>query len=153
MFISAFTGDDGAIYAYQLEPKSGQWKLLQRTPGVENPFFLAVSPDNKFLYAIHAPGQFGGEAHEQIGAYEIFGRWHRRAETAEPSVDPRFLVVLLGCRCNRQDRGRRELLDRQRGISSGAQDGSLGEISSFVQHTGSSVNPARQKAPILIVPS
>ena len=35
---------------------------------------MAVSPDGRFLYAIHAPDKFGGESHEQIAAYEIVGR-------------------------------------------------------------------------------
>ncbi len=121
VFISAFApGEEGAIYAYQLDPDIGQLKLLQRTPGVEHPFFMAVSPDNKFLYSIHAPGQFGGDRGRANRRLRDRGT-HRRAEAAEPSVDPRFLFVLPGCRCNRQDRGRRELLDRQRGIPAGAQ--------------------------------
>jgi 6-phosphogluconolactonase len=147
VFISAFApGDDGAIHAYQLEPNLGQLKLVQRTPGVEHPFFMAVSPDNKFLYSIHAPGQFGGEAHEQIAAYEILGRAGklkllnhqstRGSSSCYLDVDATGKTVVVA------------------NYSTGSvaslpvhKDGSLGEISSFVQHTGSSVNPARQEGP------
>src|SRR5712691_4346931 len=74
VFISAFAaGDQGAIHAYQLELTTGSLKMVQRTTGVENPFFLALSPDRKFLYSIHAR-QFGGKENEQVAAYEIVGR-------------------------------------------------------------------------------
>ncbi|MHB8865694.1 MAG: beta-propeller fold lactonase family protein, partial [Pirellulaceae bacterium] len=54
VFVAAFApGEEGAIYAYQLETTTGQLKLLRRTAGVEHPFFLALSPNKKFLYSIH----------------------------------------------------------------------------------------------------
>ncbi len=69
VFISAFApGDEGAIHAYQLELKSGQLKRVHRTTDAEKTFFMAVSQESNFLYSIHAPGQFGGKTHEQIGA-------------------------------------------------------------------------------------
>ena len=74
VFISAFAaGDKGGIHAFQLEMKSGQLKPVHRTTGVEHPFFLALSPDRKFLYSIHAK-TFGGKENEQIAAYSIAGR-------------------------------------------------------------------------------
>ena len=60
VFISAFaSGDDGAIHAYRLNPGTGQLRPIHRTTDAEHPFFLAVSPDGKYLYSIHAPGEFG----------------------------------------------------------------------------------------------
>ena len=74
VLISAFAaGEQGAIHAFQLEPKSGTMKPINRTSGVEHPFFLAVSRDRKFLYSIHAKN-FGGEDHEEVAAYQIVGR-------------------------------------------------------------------------------
>ena len=62
VFITAFApGDEGAIHAYHMNPNSGQLTLAHKTTDVEHPFFIAISPDNRFLYSIHAPGQFGGE--------------------------------------------------------------------------------------------
>src|SRR5688572_16614809 len=74
VFVSAFAaGEKGAISAYQVDLESGALKLVERTGGVENPFFLALSPDRKFLYSIHAKS-FGGKEPEQIAAYELVGR-------------------------------------------------------------------------------
>jgi 6-phosphogluconolactonase len=113
---------------------------------VEHPFFLAVSPDNKFLYSIHAPGQFGGEAHEQIAAYEILGRTGelkllnhqstRGSSSCYLDVDATGKTVVVA----NYSTGSVAALPVRK-------DGSLGEISSFEQHTGSSVDPARQEGP------
>ena len=62
VFVSAFkSGDEGAIHAYRFNSKTGQLKLLQRTTGLENPFFMAISPNGRFLYAIDA-AHFGSRA-------------------------------------------------------------------------------------------
>jgi 6-phosphogluconolactonase len=147
VFISAFaSGDQGAIHACQLDAATGQLTLKQQTTDVENPFFLALSPDKECLYAIHAPGQFGGEAHEQVAAYKVVGRTgelkllNRQSTRGSASC---YLAV---------DATRHALVVANYGTGSVAslpvnKDGSLGEIASFVQHTGSSVNPARQEGP------
>src|SRR5262245_25815708 len=71
VFISAFaSGDNGAIHAYQLDLDTGKLKLVERTTGAEHPFYLALAPNRKHLYSIHAK-QFGGKEPEQVAAYEI----------------------------------------------------------------------------------
>ena len=65
--------DKGAIHAYQLASETGALKLIHRTTDVENPFFMAVSRDQKFLYSIHAKS-FGGKDPEQVAAYALEGR-------------------------------------------------------------------------------
>jgi 6-phosphogluconolactonase len=73
VFISAFAaGDQGAIHAYELDLATGNLKQVHSTTDVEHPFFLALSPDNKFLYTIHAK-TFGGKENEEVAAYEIVG--------------------------------------------------------------------------------
>ena len=74
VFISAFTkGEDGAIHAYNFDSKSGKLTLLHRTTDVENPFFMALSNNGKFLYSIHALA-FGGKENEEVAAYQVDGR-------------------------------------------------------------------------------
>lgn len=147
VFISAFAiGDDGAIHAYQLDLGSGQLKQVHRTTGAQNPFFMALSKDRKFLYAIHAPGEFGGKTDEQVSAYAITGRsgelklLNRQSARGTAAcyldVDATGKMVVLanyntGSVVSFPVRG----------------DGSLGEASSFIQHQGSSVNKSRQEGP------
>src|SRR6476646_7373604 len=46
VFITAFApGEEGGIHAYEFDTQAGKLKPLHRTAGVENPFFLALSPD------------------------------------------------------------------------------------------------------------
>lgn len=146
VFISAFTsGDAGAIHAYRFDSEKGQLKLSQRTTDIENPFFLAISPNRKFLYAIDAK-QFGSKDDEFVATYKIEGRdgkltrLNRQSSRGSAScyldVDATSKAVVVA---NYMSGSVASLPIRS--------DGSLGEIATFVQHTGSSVNPDRQKEP------
>src|SRR5580704_15778294 len=74
VFVSAFApGERGGIHAYEFSAEDGSLKPLRRTAGAENPFFLALSPNRKYLYSTHAK-QFGGKENEQVAAYEVVGR-------------------------------------------------------------------------------
>ena len=146
IFISSFAaGDKGGIHAFQWEPKTSQLKPVQQTTGVENPFFLAVSKDQKFLYSIHAK-TFGGKDHEQIAAYQIEGRTGKLKLLNRQSA-----LGTAACYLDVDATGKSVLVAN---YSSGSvaslpvqADGSLGESASFVQHAGSSVIAARQKEP------
>ncbi|MEQ9408711.1 MAG: lactonase family protein [Fuerstiella sp.] len=146
IFVSAFTsGDNGAIHAYRFDSESGQLKLLHRTTDVENPFFLAISPDNRFLYSIDAE-QFGGADDEFVAAYRISGRdgqltrLNRQSARGTAScyldVDATGKTVVVA----NYSTGNVAALPVQA-------DGSLGSAVGFVQHTGSSVDPKRQTGP------
>jgi 6-phosphogluconolactonase len=146
VFISAFApGDKGAIHAYQLDLGTGQLKLVQRTTDVENPFFLALSRDHKYLYSIHAK-QFGGKEAEHVAAYALTGRSGQlkllNRQSARGSA---------ACYLDVDATGKAVLVANYSTGSVAAlpvkEDGSLGEAASFHQHTGSSVDPARQKEP------
>ncbi len=146
VFISAFTsGEEGAIHAYRFDANKGQLKLLQRTTDIENPFFLAISPNRKVLYAIDAK-QFGSKDDEFVAAYKIEGRdgkltrLNRQSSRGSAScyldVDATGKSVVVA----------NYMSGSVASLPAGS-DGWLGEITTFVQHTGSSVNPERQKEP------
>ena len=146
VFISAFAaGDEGAIHAYKLDPETGQLELVHRTTDVENPFFMAVSPNHRFLYSIHAKS-FGGEEHEQIAAYAIEGSSGRLTLLNRTSA-----LGSASCYLDVDATGRTVVVANYATGSVASlpvqEDGSLGEASSFIQHAGSSVDPARQKEP------
>jgi len=146
VFISAFaSGDDGAIHAYQLDAETGKLKLVHRTTDVENPFFMAIGPDQRFLYSIHASA-FGGDENEEVAAFEIKGRTgqlkllNRQSARGTAScyldVDATGKTVLVA----NYSTGNIAALPVQ-------ENGELGPASAFVQHTGSSVDPKRQEGP------
>ncbi len=145
VFISAFAaGENGAIHAYQLDLDTGKLKLVHRTTNA-NPFYLAVSPKQKFLYSIHAK-QFGGKEPEQVAAYEIAGRTGQLKLLNRQSA-----LGSAACYLDVDATGKTVLVAN---YSTGSvaslpvqEDGSLGKASSFIQHAGASVDPARQKEP------
>jgi 6-phosphogluconolactonase len=146
VFVSAFkSGDEGAIHAYRFDSEHGRLKLLHRTTDIESPFFLSISPDGKFLYAIDAE-QFGGDENEFVASYAIdrrngkLNRLNRQSARGTAScyldVDATGKTVVVA----NYSTGNVAALPVQ-------EDGSLGPVAAFVQHSGTSVDPKRQTGP------
>jgi 6-phosphogluconolactonase len=143
VFVSAFaSGEKAGIHAFGFDSEKGTLKPLKRTTGVQSPFFIAISPDKRFLYSID---EFGGKDNF-VAAFAIEGRGGdlrplnrqntRGTASCFVEVDPTGKTVLVA------------------NYSSGnvtslpvKSDGSLGESASFFQHSGSSADPERQKGP------
>jgi 6-phosphogluconolactonase len=147
VFVSAFApGSDGAIDAYHLNIQTGQLKRVHRTTDIEHPFFLALAPDRKSLYSIHAPGQFGGKSAEQVAAYEIVGRTGQLKLLNRQSA-----LGSAACYLDVDATGKAVVVANYATGSVASfpvrGDGSLGESASFVQHNGSSVDTTRQEGP------
>lgn len=146
VFISAFApGTNGAIHAFHLDPATGRLKPAQRTDGAENPFFMAVSRNQKFLYSIHAR-IFGGQEPEQVAAYALEGRTGRLKLLNRQSTRG-----TASCYLDVDATGKTVLVANYTTGNVASfpvrEDGSLGEAVSFFQHAGSSVDPVRQKGP------
>lgn len=147
VFITAFApGEEGAIHAYHMNSNSGQLTLAHKTTDVEHPFFIAISPDNRFLYSIHAPGKFGGEQYEQVASYALKGRTGSLRLLNRQSA-----MGSAACYLDVDSTGKTVLLANYTtgSIASFAvkADGSLSKATTFVQHNGSSVNETRQEGP------
>jgi 6-phosphogluconolactonase len=146
VFVTAFApGEQGGIHAYEFDTVAGKLRPLRRTAGVENPFFLTLSPDRKFLYSIHAR-QFGGKENEQVAAYAVVGRTGELRLLNRQSAEG-----TAACYLDVDKTGKALLVANYASGSVAAlpikADGSLGAHASFFQHKGSSVNPQRQKEP------
>ncbi len=146
VFVSAFkSGEEGAIHAYRFDAATGQLKLLHRTTDIENPFFLAVSPNGRFLYSIDAE-KFGGSEDEFVAAYKINGRDGQLTRLNRQSARG-----TASCYLDVDATGKTVVVANYSTGSVAAlpvqTDGSLGKASGFVQHTGSSVDPKRQTGP------
>jgi 6-phosphogluconolactonase len=145
VFISAFaSGDDGAIHAYDFDLATGELKLLERTTGVQNPFFMAVSPDNRYLYSIHAES-FGKEP-EYAKAFALEGRTGKLKPLNQQATHG-----TASCYLDVDATGKLLLVSN---YSSGnvasfpiRRDGSLREAASVFQHEGAVADPVRQKEP------
>ncbi|PYV07358.1 MAG: 6-phosphogluconolactonase [Acidobacteria bacterium] len=145
VFISSFAGaNDGAIQAFHLDRAAGTLTPARRTTGIEHPFFLALSPDRRFLYSIQAR-QFGGTENEHVAAYAIAGTGELTLLNRQSSLGT------ASCYLDVDASGKTLLVANYSTGSVAAlpvrKDGSLGEAAAFVQHAGSSVDPARQTGP------
>jgi 6-phosphogluconolactonase len=146
VFVSAFApGDQGGIHSYTFDPTTGTLKPLARTTGAENPFFLALSPDRKTLYATHAK-QFSGKANEHVAAYEIVGRTGDLKPLNRESSEGTATCYVDVDKTGKMVVAANYTSGSVAGLPVKA-DGSLGPPTSFFQHKGTSVNPKRQKEP------
>lgn len=146
VFISAFaSGDKAGIHAFRFDSKTGALQPLQRTTDIQNPFFLAVSPDQRFLYAINAD-KFGGADDEFVAAYALVDRTGRLKKLNQQSARG-----TASCYLDVDATGKTVVVANYASGSVASlpvkEDGLLGEAATFVQHSGSSIDPERQKGP------
>ena len=72
VYVGTYTwrGSEG-IYVYQLDLSTGVLESLGTAPKVENPSFLALAPDRRFLYAVNEVRQFGDQEGGAVSAFAI----------------------------------------------------------------------------------
>jgi 6-phosphogluconolactonase len=146
LMVSSFApGAQGGIEAIRLNLATGTLTSVHRTAGVENPFYLAITPDRKFLYSIFAPS-FGGTEPEQIAAFSL----DAAAGTLMP-LNRQTTRGTASCFLEVDGTGKSLLLANYLTGSVASYrimaDGMLSEPVTFIQHTGSSVDSSRQKEP------
>ncbi len=144
LYIGNYTkGADAAIYHAEVDPASGALRQLGKTKCEDAPSYLSLHPSGKYLYAVSEVN-----THDGGGAVSAF------AIDAD-SGDLTFLNLQPtgGSPChNTVDSSGRFVLSANYGGGSVAvhpiaDDGSLGQMSDFRQHEGSSLNPQRQEGP------
>jgi len=137
-------GDDAGkgIYAYRFDAGTGEMTDLGLAAEVANPSFVAIHPNNQYLYAVTE--DFEGE-----GAVSAFSIDH---ETGKLTLLNQVSSGGSGpCHLNVDASGKMlAVANYGAGSTSSFQinaDGTLSEAVSVIQHEGSSVNERRQKGP------
>ena len=46
------------INVYRVDAATGAWTHVQHVGSLENPSYLALSPDQRFLYSVHGDGDY-----------------------------------------------------------------------------------------------
>jgi 6-phosphogluconolactonase len=147
VYIGTYTGKESkGIYAYRFVPKTGQLVSLGLVAETVNPSWLAVHPNQRFVYAANEIANYDGEKSGAVSAFAIDQRSGKLTflnQVSSRGGDPCHAVV--------DETGKRLLVANYSGgnvaVIPVLEDGRLGEASAVVQHTGSSVNPDRQRAP------
>jgi 6-phosphogluconolactonase len=147
VYIGTYTnrGSEG-IYLCRLDSASGKLTALGLAAKEPDPSFLAIHPDGRHLYAVSEIFNFEGKKSGAASAYEL------DPHTGSLTLLNRVSTVGAGPCHITVDKSGRDVLVANYGSGSVAvlpvrQDGRLEDASAFVQHTGSSVNPQRQKEP------
>ncbi len=147
LYVGTYTyGKSEGIYVYRMDLSSGALKFASVAKGVVNPSFLAVAPNNRFLYAVSEVSRFADKQGGAVSAFRIdskTGELTHLNQQPSAGASPCHLVV--------DKKGYFVLVANYTGGSVSVlpieQDGQLGEPTDVVQHQGSSINPQRQEGP------
>jgi 6-phosphogluconolactonase len=149
MYVGTYTQEGSTskgIYVYRYDPGNAQLTSIGLAAQTINPSFLAVHPNHQFLYAVNEVGNYKGQKSGAVSAFAIdhaSGKLTLLNQVASGGADPCYITV--------DKTGKFVLVANYTGGSISAfpilQDGSLGEASVFVQHTGHGTDPKRQEGP------
>ena len=149
VYIGTYTtgkSESQGIYRARLDLATGELSPPELAAASTSPSFLAVHPQNRFLYAVNEVATFEGAATGAVSAFAVDGRTGALSPLNQQSsggAGPAHVAV---------DRAGRNVLVANYGGGSVASlpidaDGRLKPAASVITHAGSSVHPKRQTKP------
>lgn len=147
VYFGTYTGAKSkGIYLSHLDPKTGALSAPELVAETKSPSFLAADPKGTFLYAVNEVDTFEGQRSGSVSAFGIdrsSGKLTPLNQQPSGGAGPAYLEV---------DRAGKNVLVANYGGGSVevlpiGGNGRLEPKTAFVQHTGSSVDPSRQKEP------
>ncbi len=137
LFIVGSVTDTEGIFVYHIADADGHLELVRQNQGIGNPFFIDLHPNGRILYSTCAPGNVAAFVLDRSsGELELINQQPTQGGPCYVEVDPSGRMVVAA------------------NYTGGSvvsypvgEDGALGPIGSFVQHTGTSVHERRQKEP------
>jgi len=146
IYVGTYTGSGSeGIYLYRMAD-SGELEFVSVAKGVNNPSFLAIGPQQRYLYAANEVGTFSHAPGGAVSAFSIdqeTGELTFLNQQASHGTSPCYVSVDQAGKC---------VLVANYGSGSAAvlpigSNGELGKATDVVQHTGSSVDSQRQEGP------
>ncbi len=147
VYFGTYTGKASkGIYVSHFDTATGALSTPQLAVEIVNPSFLALHPNGRFLYAVNEIGSFKNQPGGAVSAFAI------HPETGQLTLlNQRSTRGGGPCHLTVDPSGKALLVANYGGGSIAAlpiaDDGELDQVRTFIQHTGSSVNPGRQSAP------
>lgn len=149
VYFGTYTGEKTSskgIYVSRLDLASGKLTEAELAGETTNPSFLAVHPTGRFLFAANEVREFEGKEGGSVSSFAVdrkTGKLTALNQQSSVGRGPAHLTV---------DKEGRNVLVANYGGGSVAvlpigADGMLTPHTAFMQHTGTSVNPTRQKGP------
>lgn len=147
VYFGTYTGPKSqGIYVTRFDATTGKLGMPELAAETKSPSFLAVHPNERFLYAVGEGTMLEGT---RSGAVSAFALNKRSGQLSLLNQQPSG--GLGPCHLALDSKGRCLLVANYGGGSVASlpvrKDGSLGEPVSTIQHIGASVNPQRQAGP------
>ncbi len=138
LLIGTYTnnGKSEGIYIYNFNTQSGDISPKNLVKNIANPSFLAVSPDNKFVYAVNESGSTSTVT--SFGYNAVSGELTPLNKKEAKGNDPCYVMA---------DEANVIIANYSSGniiVYGRAADGSLTDPKQIIQHTGKSIEPSRQ---------
>jgi DNA-binding beta-propeller fold protein YncE len=139
-------GANPGIVAFHFDQASGKLTSLGVVAEIARPSFLAIHPNGRWLYAV-GRWEMGGEQSDAVSAFSMehpqTGKLTSLNRVQCGGSGPCFVTVDSAgksCLIANYDSG-------SVAVFSVADDGTLGEMKAFFQHTGTGADPLRQNGP------
>jgi len=149
LYVGTYTEEGSkskGIYAYRYDARTGEITSLGLAAETTNPSWVTLHPNGRFLYAVNEVGNYKGPNSGGVSAFSVdrgTGKLTFLNELPTRGADPCYVTV--------DKTGKYVLVANYTGGSVAVfpilKDGSLGEASAFVQHSGHGPNPQRQEGP------
>ena len=147
LYVGAYTTSESeGIYVYRMQPATGALELASTADAGENPSFLAIHPQRRFLYAVNEISEFEGKPAGSVSSFAI-----DRSNGELTFLNRKSSVGDGPCHLIVDNTGNYVLAANYGGGSVCMlpiqDDGALGDATDFVQHEGSNADSGRQSAP------
>jgi 6-phosphogluconolactonase len=146
LYIGTYSDNNSeGIYCYQFSEETGELVPVSATPNQENPSFLAISPDNKYLYAVSEVKESPGIDSGSVTAYRILdsGQLEKINREATKGYHPCHVAVSPDGKFVVASNYTSGSLSFYRVGEDGALEASFQQI----QHEGSGPDKKRQQSP------
>jgi 6-phosphogluconolactonase len=139
-YVGTYTnGESQGIYSFTFNLSSEKIENIKLEAKLDNPTYLTITSDNKFLYSVIKEGAAGGAAAFEINGEQLKSINNQLAEGSSPchvSLDKANKYLFTA----NYHKGEATVYPIN-------EDGSLTEASALVRHDGSGPNKARQDKP------
>src|ERR1700726_4923491 len=138
--------DSKGIYSFRFDSSTGRLTAVALAAPAQDPSFLTVAGNEKYLYAVKELSEFDGKKGGAVTSFSLdskSGKLTQLNQVLSGGADP--------CYVSFDQSGRYLLVANYTGGSVSvfpvAADGRIAPASAFVQHTGSGTNKERQEGP------
>jgi 6-phosphogluconolactonase len=147
VYVGTYTSSNSkGIYAWRLDTATRSVSSLGVVAETPNPTFLQIAPNHRFLYAVNEVDRFEGKAAGSVSAFSMDAASGKLTFLNQQTSGGRG-----PCHLTLDREGRNVLVANYNGGSIEClpvqSDGRLGAPTVLLQHSGKSINPARQEGP------